>query len=57
MEIPLVSGSFEALTTLNEKFDIYIVTSRHAVVFDDIYYVVYASNNVEMAEFKLSWSN
>ncbi|KNB46055.1 hypothetical protein JH06_2996 [Blastocystis sp. subtype 4] len=26
----VVQGSFEALTTLSEKFDIYIVTSRHA---------------------------
>jgi len=56
MEIPLVQGSFEALTTLSEKFDIYIVTSRHAVFLECWYFVVYESNNVKMAGFQLSWS-
>ena len=32
--IPLVEGSVEALTTLSQKFDIYIVTSRHLCIED-----------------------
>ena len=57
MKIPLVQGSFEALTTLNEKFDIYIVTSRHAVFLECPYFVVYKSNNAKMAGFQFSWSD
>ena len=31
IQIPLVDGAVEALQTLSQKFDIYIVTSRHLV--------------------------
>lgn len=56
-EIPLVQGSFEALTTLNEKFDIYIVTSRHAVCLEWWYVVVYESSDAPMVGIQLSWSD
>ena len=32
--IPVVEGAFEALTQLNRKYDIYIVTSRHKCIED-----------------------